>query len=83
MKRTNVWRVLLVCVCRSCPSRTATAPNSAEWLVFVDPSIKRGKAAEFYQRPMMRMLLNNSAKSVLDGSWEYFSPEVPLFPLPS
>ena len=38
------------------------APNSAEWLVFVDPSIKRGKAAEFYQRPMMRMLLNNSGE---------------------
>ena len=82
MKRTNVWRVYYSCASADhVRLELRIAPNSAEWLVFVDPSIKRGKAAEFYQRPMMRMLLNNSAKSVLDGSWEYFSPECAAVPI--
>ena len=76
MKRTNVWRVYYSCASDDqVRLELRIAPNAAEWLIFVDPSIKKGKPEEFHERPLMRMLLDKSAKSVLDGTWEFFSPE--------
>ena len=82
MKRTNVWRVYYACAAEDqVRLELRIAPNAAEWLIFVDPSIKKGKPHEFYQRPLMRMLLSESAKSVLDGVWEFFSPECAAVPI--
>ena len=82
MKRTNVWRVYYSCASEDqVRLELRIAPNAAEWLIFVDPSIKKGKPHEFLQRPLMRMLLDASAKSVLDGVWEFFAPECAAVPI--
>ncbi|ABO95686.1 predicted protein [Ostreococcus lucimarinus CCE9901] len=82
MKRTNVWRVYYSCASEDkVRLELRIAPNAAEWLIFVDPSIKKGKPEEFHERPLMRMLLDKSAKSVLDGTWEFFSPEYAAVPV--
>jgi len=82
MKRTNVWRVYYSCASEDkVRLELRIAPNAAEWLIFVDPSIKKGKPEKFHERPLMRMLLDKSAKSVLDGTWEFFSPEYAAVPV--
>jgi len=82
MKRTNVWRVFYSCSSED-PVRLELriAPNAAEWLIFVDPSIKKGKPHDMFLRPLMRMRLDSSGKSALDGVWEVFHPETQAVPV--
>ena len=76
MKRTNVWRVFYACASEDqVRFELRISGKTAEWLVHVDPSIKKGMPHEMFLRPLMRMQLDATAKSVLDGSWEVFTPE--------
>ena len=76
MKRTNVWRVFYSCASEDqVRFELRISEKNAEWLVHVDPSIKKGMPHDMFLRPLMRMQLDAKAKSVLDGIWEVFTPE--------
>lgn len=73
MKWINVWRVYYSCVFEDKVClELCIVFNVVEWLIFVDFFIKKGKLEEFYECLLMCMFLDKLAKSVLDGTWEFF-----------